>query len=313
MESQSGWSCPVCKSLNLFEDRFCGECGAPRNSTIVTPVIRAPETVTGLLPDVAEAPAAAWHGTLLVIAAGLIGAAAFGALYHVVTRAFDVMVLFPILLGAALGGALRLASVRGRCRRAALLVPVAVLAGLAAYGLRQTLDVLHERDTMRRVLAARTIDPPLYTFSQALSYRAERGIAFGSGKGTLTGAGFWIFLAVEAALAAAVAAAAVAAMSRMAYCTRCRHSVPSVPVYRVNGADGARLADAVRRQRWKVAQEMTNRAAPTRTDRAEAALLKCGSCDISSIRVDVYAGRRFKKVMHVALPSDSLKELARSA
>src|SRR5688572_20970436 len=118
MESQDGWACLTCASPNLFEDRYCGECGGPRNATIAAPLVRPRDTVTGILPDLYDPPAPGLQGVYWVIGAGVAGAVAFGAAYHYITRwVFDLMVLFPILLGVAIGGTLKLAALKGRCRK----------------------------------------------------------------------------------------------------------------------------------------------------------------------------------------------------
>jgi hypothetical protein len=320
------WACAQCRSTNHPEDRFCGDCGAPHEApSDAAPSPAAHSTVTGLLPDIRENPVSAFEGAPLVLVAGVIAAVVLGGLYHYVARAFDIKILFPILLGLAIGWALRVAAIRARCRQAVLLSIVAVLAGAAAYGIRQAMDTVQMQKEMQRFLAEKAAEdalvgdpPPVvhWGFFDTLRLRAASGIGYGSArrasKGTLRGAGFWIFLLFEAALVAGVAAASVRPIVRHATCGACRRFVPSIPVFRVNARDSDRLVDAVRHQRWKKAQEMSDRASATPTDRAEAMLLRCGDCDASSIRIDVTEGVRSKKVMHVALPSESLEALART-
>ncbi|HKS16522.1 MAG TPA: hypothetical protein VJU16_04365, partial [Planctomycetota bacterium] len=239
---------------------------------------------------------------------------------------FNLLLIFPVLLGVALGFCIKAAAVNSRCRRPAVLVAVALVAGLAAYGFRQTLDTIRIQNDLKRLASEKegavTIngqpaDLVQLGFSDTLRLRAEIGIGFGRARSatrnTLRGAGFWIFLLVEAGIAAGMAAAAAYTFSRLPYCGRCRQLIPSVPVFRVNARDASRLTHFIRHQKWKESQEMTDRASATDTDRAEAVLLKCGGCNASSIRVDVYEGRRSKKIMHAALPPESLEALAKSA
>ena len=320
-DALGGWTCTRCSGFkNQAEDRYCGECGEPHNATIVRPVFAPTVPLTGLLADVPDPRPPLLQGALCVIFPGLAAAAIFGALYHYAARAVDLMIVFPVLLGLGVGWAIRVAAIRGRCHRAALLLGAAILSGVAAYGLRQTLDTVQfqkmqfarlAEDARDRDLVSGKKTVILYGFWDALRDRHETGAAFNFGH--LRGRWFWFFLFVEAALVAGVAAASVRHVSRHAYCPGCRAFIPSVSVFRVNARDANVLADTVRRQQWKSAQEMSDRASATPNDRAEAALLSCALCSISSIRVDVRRGRRSKKVMHVALPPESLKALARSA
>jgi len=326
-----GWACTKCGAANLFEDRFCGGCGVPRLISPGPPAPAAKSTPSGApLFDVREAPASATEGVPLVLGAGLAAALVFGALYHFVGQFFDLLILFPILLGLAVGSALKLAALKGRARQAGVLLAAAILSGAAAFGTRQVLDTLHVRSQLRKALAANAEDATndadrdrlrlaseTLAFSDALRFRADVGVGIGRARGgssrnlNLSGPMFWVLMAVEAALVALVAAGVLFPVSKLGYCGRCRLFVPSAPIYRANGRDSARLADAVRHQRWKEAQEMSDRATPTETDRAEAMLLRCGTCRDSSIRVDVVQGRRHKRVMHVTLPPDALAALAK--
>lgn len=316
-----GWACTQCRGFkNQAEDRFCGECGAPHNATIVRPVIAPLAPLTGLLAEVKEPRPPLLQGALFVILPGLAAAALFGALYHYAARTVDLKIVFPLLLGLGVGWAIRVAAIRGRCHRAALLFGAAVLAGVAAYGLRQTLDTVQFQKMQYERLAEEARDRDLlegkktvilYGFWDAFRDRAESGAAFNFGR--LRDRWFWFFLFFEAALVAGVAAASVRPVSRHAYCRGCRAFIPSVSVYRVNARDATTLAETVRRQQWKAAHEMSERASSAPRDRAEAVLLSCAPCNISSIRIDVRRGRRSKKVMHLALPPESLKALARSA
>lgn len=312
-----GWPCGKCGASNLPEDRFCGECGAPHHEPEPAANPSAHSTITGILAELKEPPAGALEGVPTVLLAGLIGAAVFGAAYHFIARSlFDLLIIFPILLGVAVGWSIRTAAVRSRCRQRAVLIAVAFAAGIAAFGFRQALDTLQTRNEVRRFLAEKPGTHVVFGFFDALEVRAHAGIGISSRRTsnkTLTGAGFWIFMLVETAIVAGVAAASVYAFSRLPYCGRCRQLVPSVPVFRVNGRDAGRLTHFIRHQKWKEAQEMTDRASASETDRAEATLMRCGGCSGSSIRVDVYEGKRFKKVMHVALPPDSLEALAKTA
>jgi hypothetical protein len=323
---QVGWACGACTGRNQPEDRYCGDCGAPRNATIVRPVFHAPATSAGLLPELVEPKPPLLHGGLCLFFAGLAAAALFGALFHYAARVRDIKLVLPILVGLGVGWAIRVAAIRSRCRTGVLIVGAAFLAGAAAYGVRQALDTAQFQKEKIRILEEQAREESLidgrstvvhYEFFDALHHRAEMGLGFNVGRrsdaGALKGGWFWRFLLIETLLVAVAAAASVRSLSRHAYCGGCRAFVPSVAVYRVNARDGAALADAVRRQKWKEAQEMTNRASATPADRAEAALLRCSKCNSSSIRVDVRRGRRSKKVMHVVLPAESLETLARSA
>jgi hypothetical protein len=314
MNITEGWACADCTSPNLFEDRYCGECGEPRDVTAINASLRPPDTVSGILPEYHEPPLGTRRGLLGVAAAGAAAALVYGAVYHGVTRwIFDVIVLFPILLGAAVGATLTLAALKGRFRKGWVLALAAVIAGLAAYGVRQTLETARIQADLGRQYAEGGRPGP--GFFQSLDQRADAGVQFGfsMSRTYISGAGFWLLLLAESALAAGVAAVAVFGLSRRPYCARCGVLIPSVPVFRVNGRDSGALTSAVRRQKWKAAKSLSDRAAPTPTDRAEATLLKCPGCDGSSIRVDLYEGRNSKRMLHVALPSESLRELARSA
>ena len=312
-----GWPCRKCNAQNMPEDRFCGECGAPDREPATDPNPSAHSTITGVLPEIKEKPAGALDGATLVILSGLVAAAVFGAAYHFVGRVFDLLILFPIVLGLAVGFVIKMAALRGRCRNAILLLAVALASGVAAYGFRQTLDTLQIRSELGKLLKEKSEVAVVPSFMDTLRLRAEIGIGIGRArsakKNTVTGAGFWIFMLFEAAIVAGVAAASVRQVSLLAYCERCRGFVPSVPIFRVNGRDAGRLNSFIRHQKWKEAQEISNQASPSDTDRAEASLLRCGGCNGSSIRVDLYEGKRSKKVMHVALPPESLEALAKSA
>ena len=327
-----GWACTKCGAPNLFEDRFCGACGTPR---LATPVPSAPAAKPAAsvapLGDVRDIPASAVEGAPLVLAAGLAAALAFGTLYHFVGRFLDLLIVFPILLGVAVGWALKLAALKGRSRQAGVLLAAAVLSGVAAFGTRQVLDTFHVRGDLKTILVAASKDATndadrdrlqlaseSIGFFDALRVRADAGVGIGRARGgakktlNLSGAMFWVLMVVEAGIVAFFAAAAVFPISRIAYCGRCKQFVPSAPIYRVNGRESDRLAEAVRHQRWKEAQEMSDRATPSETDRTEATLLRCGMCRDSSIRVDVFQGRRHKRVMHVSVPPESLAALARN-
>jgi hypothetical protein len=308
--TMSDWACEACHAANAAEDRYCGECGLARDRTLVAPVVRAAVPSSAPLADVPETPDGGRSGAFRVAAAGLVGAAAFGVLYHIVSLRLDLMILFPALLGFAVGGVLRMAALKSGCRRALFLVGVAILSALAAYGLRETLDTRHFQAFLNQ---RRTEGAPALTFGDALRRRAEMGISFGSraGRPPVSGAGFWIYILVQGALAAGVAAVTVAPVAGLAYCGRCRSFVPTVPIFRANARDADGLAEAVRHQKWKEAQFLANRSSSTPKDRAEAILIRCSGCGGCSLRVDVHQGRRSKKVMHVALPPDSLESLAR--
>jgi hypothetical protein len=324
-----GWACAKCGAGNLFEDRFCGACGTPREAA-PAPSSPAAKPAAAPLGDVRNAPASAAEGAPLVLAVGLAAALALGTLYHFVGRVFDLLILFPIILGVAVGLALKLAALKGRCRQAGVLIAAAVLSGAAAFGTRQVLDTLHVRGELSALLAAASkeagndeardrlrLASESVGFSDALKVRADAGVGIGRARGgakkklNLSGTMFWVLMLVESGIVAFFAAAAVFPISRFPYCGRCRRFVPSAPIYRVNGRESDRLADAVRHQRWKEAQEMSDRATPSETDRAEATLLRCGMCRDSSIRVDLFEGRRHKRVMHVSVPPESLAALAK--
>src|SRR5688572_23264543 len=104
------WTCSKCPGANEPDDRYCGNCGAPRNPTIIAPVIRPPAAAVGLLSEVKEPPASAAEGALHVLGAGLLSAALFGGIYHYLARVIDFMILFPVLLGSAVGMSIRLAA-----------------------------------------------------------------------------------------------------------------------------------------------------------------------------------------------------------
>ena len=317
------WSCAKCSGANESDDRYCGECGTARNPTIIAPVIRPATPAAGLLNDLKEPPSAAAQGILHVAAAGLLSAALFGGAYHYVARFIDFMILFPALLGLAVGMSIRLAALQGRCRRASLLVGAALVAGVGAYGVRQTLDTYKVQSDIRGMIADQASELSLpapaeamasFSFADAFRHRVETGVGFGRrSKTRVTGKAYWGFLAFEALVVAFVAAGTARVVASLAYCAACRAFMPPVPVFRVNGRDSARLADAVRRQHWKEAQEMSAQSSATAADRAEANLLRCSVCNGSSLRVDLHEGRRSKKVLHVALPPESLEALARTA
>ena len=290
------WLCSRCHTSNQPEDRYCGKCGGARNATIVGPVIRTAADGRAMLSDIKEAPPRLGEGAALVLLAGPVAALAFGALYHYVSRVIDIMVVFPVLLGFAVAWALRVAAIRGRCRHAGLLLAVSLAAGAAAYGVRQSLETAAIQNQMHRFLAQKSAEDLLvseratrvhFSYLDAWRIRATVGMEVGSLRSSsrqikLQGAAFWIFLLVEMVIVAGVAAAATRSILRLPTCAGCRALVPSLPVFRVNARDSDRLSDALRRQQWKEAQELSNRAAPTPTDRAEATLLRCADCDASA-------------------------------
>src|SRR5262245_48609730 len=194
---EDGWPCRKCGSHNNQpEDRFCGDCGAPHHEAPADPNPSAHSTITGVLPEIKEKVAKALEGAPLVIAAGLAGALVLGAAYHYVARVIDLMILFPILLGLAVGATIRMAATRGRCRHGTLLVAVALGAGASAYVFRQALDTLQTRNEARRFLAEKSSKPVEFGILDALRVRAQAGIGLTSrrtAEGSLTGAGLWIF------------------------------------------------------------------------------------------------------------------------
>src|SRR5688572_1083074 len=182
------WTCAKCSGHNEADDRYCGNCGVACNPTIVAPLVRPAAPATGLLTDLKEPPVAAAEGAIHIVAAGLLAAVIFGGIYHLVARVIDFMILFPAVLGFAVGMSIRLAALQGRCRSAPLLVGVALVAGLGAYGVRQAIDTWKVRNDIRAMIAdqASEVNMPApaeaiagVTLDDALRTRAEVGVGFG--------------------------------------------------------------------------------------------------------------------------------------
>jgi hypothetical protein len=168
-------------------------------------------------------PGAFLLGLALICAAAL----GFGYLVGLLKPHFYISVIFPMVMGLAVGGAgvlaVRLARVRAPLRAAAAGLAGAAVALLAMHyaTYRHYLDVEDEKQPGRRdQLVAQGFDFPEYMDQQAekgvrvLSRRKNRGINLGY-------AGTYAYWLVELALAGLLAAALPAAQATEPFCPRC--------------------------------------------------------------------------------------------
>jgi hypothetical protein len=253
-------------------------------------------------------------GILLPLALGLISAAAAAAVFHFVGRFFYLVLLFPMLWGVVVGGVTSAGVKKGKCRNAAAGLGAGVVAAVVSYGLFQHFDNLHHRlrfrDEMgKSVQASREELDGFYDeflkqkyggsgFGAQLSLRSEAGMNIsrsGSGgkdsKPMISGAGMYVYWAVELVIIAGICGFLPLAAAREPFCERCSEWYEKSELAGI--VDG-RVDDARRALQNKDPAALA--ACVVRTNPGGALTLEqCPKCSESPVRVKLDSVTRDKK------------------
>jgi len=170
----------------------------------------------------------------LALLAVLVGAAA-GAVEGLVAGWFDLLVLFPLIIGFAAGFAAAKAVVSSKVRAPAVAALMAALGGLSGQVVKQ--EIQYQRFVRSPAVAqfreesGAGVDDLLRTLTGKtgragyLLMRAEQGTTLrrhGSSGPTLRGTGFWILFGAEFLLSAGVAFGIAWASASDPFCERCK-------------------------------------------------------------------------------------------
>lgn len=207
-------------------------------------------------------------GGAIQLGIGAVAAVALAAAVHFLGRLIYLVLLFPVLWGAVVGGLQVIAIKKGKCRSAAVAAVIGLLCGVGSYGVFQVLQNRHTRSAMSEALAGKlkTDGTAVYDayleqefggkgFAGQLAHRASLGMSIsrtGSGGGDkkpmITGVGMYIYWLIEVLIVAGFAAALPAAAAREPFCESCQEWYAKKEVGRVPAESIEKTREALARK-----------------------------------------------------------------
>jgi hypothetical protein len=254
---------------------------------------------------------------MMLVGALLVAGGVLGFLAHLISQAIYLIILFPALIGAALGWLGSRMVKQGRVRSPLLGGVAGFLGGVLAMFMMHYFDY---QAVKREVTATRGIPVEvLPDFWEYMDLKAEQGVelkkAGRSGKGLNLGYyGSYVYWGIEVLIVAGISFAMIRGAASEPYCAGCdQWKKPQVLGF--FGADPATATAAVQSgdlQRFRDAGPSPG-GGPTRVTVAscETSQGRCGvDVKLESIGVDKNRKQQTKKIAHVTYPPEALPHLA---
>jgi hypothetical protein len=281
-------------------------------------------------------------GVLMLIGALLVAGGVLGFVVHLVSQAFYLIILFPALIGAALGWLGSRMVKQGRVRSPLLGGLAGFLGGVLAMFMMHYFDYQQFRKNLASELAQMTpqereeklghinpadrqnVDAVMKAGGREgmlgfMDYQAEQGVelkkASSSGKGLNLGyTGSYVYWGIEVLIVAGISFGMIRGAASEPYCSACDEwKKPRVLGFL--GADPATATAAVQSgdlQRFRNAGPSAT-GGPTRVTVAscETGQGRCGvDVKLESIAVDKHGKQQTKKLAHATYPPEALPHLA---
>lgn len=300
----------------------------------------------GFLPPAAlpkkSAPRVTVTGALVLLLGSLVLGVLLGALYSLIARWMDLVILFPLGFGLLLGALLAIPIYIAKIRARFLVVVCAILASLFLMGARIFGDSLQAREAMianarnnfyvgkttrshgkMTVLTGDEIEhrlrlkfPPLQFFKYYLQSAGQTGAAIGdAGKDSkaadlnLSGGWFWGFEAVNFLLIAAMAMAAALHYASAPFCENCRKWLKGArEVTKVHPDQSAELVEKLRRQDWESAAGIVGKNVSDQKQ-SVVSVASCPSCGQAELKVKTMRGAMPKTVLEMPISAADVERL----
>jgi hypothetical protein len=279
---------------------------------------------------------------MMLVGALLVAGGVLGFVVHLVSQAFYLIILFPALIGLALGAIGSRMVKQGRVRSPLLGGVAGFLGGVLAMLMVHYFDYQQFRKTLAHELARMTPQQREERFGDInpadrqnvdaimrargregmwgfMDYQAEQGVelkkASSGGKGLNLGyTGSYIYWAIEVLIVAGISFGMIRGAASEPYCAGCdQWKKPQVLGFLET--DPATASAAVRSgdlQRFRDARPSAG-GGPTRVTVAscETGQGRCGvDVKLESIGVDKKGNQQTKKLAHVTYPPEALPHLA---
>ena len=265
----------------------------------------------------------------LVVPAALV----VGVVYHFIGQHLDLVIIFPLLAGACVGGVLAARSKKHKIRSKSALVAFGVLGGLLCFSARWAGDIAQAREEFIPIraqklsggnpaLAAKLEAPlrrvwtPLRFAKVYLKYAEKEGTTISDvgassssvHNSAITGTGFWLLTAFDALLMCGAAAGVGLKQASSPFCVPCDswYGIESA-VSRLHpnqSNDAAKLASS---GQWAGLGGLRS-AGATAKSHCDILLSKCPGCANGHLSVKRQVGNNIKTLWKGAVtPADTQK------
>jgi len=265
----------------------------------------------------------------LVVPAAL----AIGVVYHFIGQYLDLFILFPIVVGACVGGVLAALAKKHKIRAKSALAAFGILGGLLCFGARWAGDIVQAREEFipmraqklsggNAALAAR-IEPQLRRVYSPLRFAkaymrlaAKEGTTISSAgsssssssNSAITGTGFWLLTALDALLMCSAAAAFGAKQAGAPFCNGCDSWYGAErTVSRLHPSQGDEAARLASSGQWAGLGALRS-GGTTNKSYCDILLSKCPGCANGNLSVKRLVGSNVKTLWKGAVaPADTQK------
>lgn len=295
----------------------------------------------GVLPA-ARAPRVTAIGALVLLLGSLVLGVLLGALYSLIGRWMDLVVLFPLGFGLLLGALLAVPIYTAKIRVRFLVVVCAILAGALLMGTRVFCDSLQAREAMISQVAydgglkqfkaiekvptavetektLRREYPPLKFFKLYLKEAGQTGAAIGDvGKDpkaadlNLSGGWFWGFETMNFLLIAAMAIAASLHYASAPFCESCRKWLGNAQeITKVHPDQSAELIEKLQRRNWEDAANIVGKNVSDQKQTIVSAA-SCPSCGQAQLKVKTMRGNMPKTNLEMPISAADVERLKKA-
>ncbi len=266
---------------------------------------------------------------LLVLPAAIL----VGIVYHFIGRFLDLLILFPIVAGACVGGVLALLAKKHKVRSKPAIAILAIVGGLLCFSSRWIGDALQEREefinsTSSKISAGnaalearaqtvlRSTYTPLKFFPLYMQAAAKQGVSISSTHSSsstknspITGTAFWILTFADALFMCGAAVAVAWKQASEPFCVGCDswHDV-ELTVSRLHSNQAGEVARLAASGEWAGLGTLRGEDA-TEKAHCDVLLSKCPGCSTGQVSVKNNLNNKAKTLWSGKVSPPDVKQL----
>lgn len=253
-----------------------------------------------------------------------------GIVYHFIAQYLDLLILFPLVVGACVGGVLASLAKKHKVRSKFVLCAFAIAGGLLSFGARWAGDAFQAREEFISSSASqlsngnaaleakaqtflRNTYPPAKFLPLYLQAVAKQGMTISShgsssSNAPITGTAFWVFVLADALIMCGTATAIAWGQATSPFCLGCDSWYGTeMTVSRLHLNQAGEAANMAKSGNWTGLGELRSEGA-TEKSYCDVLLSKCPSCSTGKLTVKSRSNNSVKTLWSNAVsPADTRK------
>ena len=341
-------NCSNCGTTFRADDLLCRLCGREKADEMLpasaeeAPVVGAGVDQEFVLPGAeASAPDKVWlepsprpkpsgkwypSATPRIVMTAVLSAVAMAGIFHLVSRLFNLFIIFPLIQGGIVGAIVASAIKKGKCRSTKVAAGFGLAAGLLSYGSGMVFDTMRlrpqivqavseelvEQSQMKPEEARREVErqlDPLTSFRFAQELQAESGVTlsrYSSSSGSpIRGWGYWGIVLLEVCCLTGVCTVLTWGAAGERFCERCDDWYTSITPYKCGAQWSEQMVHSVRGADWEAVATLAGQGDVKEDNKCEVLFHSCPKCRERQVEIKATVGKKTTELFHGAVPDEA--------